>query len=586
MATKPLLAVGCMPGGLVYPALHKFDSAGNPYPHGHRVILPDAGQTYGIVGIALDAAGYVYCTPQNNYYADPQRTLPTLIKYNVHGDVQWTANHGAACFDVAVDDDGNVYTFGDAINSYGQTRETPTTGTFVTTRKYSPAGALLWSSDHGFAPPMEQNDAHAIAYRAGYLYTGTRTWPYTGPALTKTDATTGEVIWQTHVGSSSVYGIAVDADDNVYVAGTYSLAGVTQSLCKYDSDGVLIGSAAAPLNDEGLRRQGLKLVFHSDGHLIVATNPVSVSGTTYILYEYDTDCQYLARYAPTGMDWLIRGLAIDADDALYVIQQLPATLGSGLARRTVAKLVDFAVDWQAVTFGANTADERGNEVGAYSLALALVETPPLRLPLALGIPSITGDQYIHAPGLPLALALGVPLILREYVGPPLPESWRLVFPAEPLLSLALRSVQIRHQDATIALTLVVPLPDPAAITALEGLLGDAMEVWRGVRFLDATEQMESMLSVTLETVTADLGTTSASATLTGSGASVVGQVKTRALRGISYRNLRDGLRRVRCAVDTYLRPGDTADLGGGETMVVREITLFADPTTATMEVVE
>ena len=72
----------------------------------------------------------------------------TTVYRSVHGDVRWSANHGAPCLGVTVDPGGNVYTFGDAINAYGQTRATPSdVGTFYTTRKYSPAGTLLWSAD-------------------------------------------------------------------------------------------------------------------------------------------------------------------------------------------------------------------------------------------------------------------------------------------------------------------------------------------------------------------------------------------------------------------------------------------------------
>jgi len=46
------------------------------------------------------------------------------------------------------------------------------------------------------------------------------------------------------------------------------------------------------------------------------------------------------------------------------------------------------------------------------------------------------------------------------------------------------------------------------------------------------------------------------------------------------------VRRVRCAVDTYLAVGDTADLGGGETLIVTEIVYNISPETALMEIAE
>ena len=49
------------------------------------------------------------------------------------------------------------------------------------------------------------------------------------------------------------------------------------------------------------------------------------------------------------------------------------------------------------------------------------------------------------------------------------------------------------------------------------------------------------------------------------------------MTGITYRNEQSGLRRIRCEIDTFLRVGDTADLGAGETMVVDSITYTVSP---------
>jgi len=62
--------------------------------------------------------------------------------------------------------------------------------------------------------------------------------------------------------------------------------------------------------------------------------------------------------------------------------------------------------------------------------------------------------------------------------------------------------------------------------------------------------------------------------------------KTRAMRGISYRQTSDGIRRIRCDIDTYLMPGDTADLGGGETMTVAELVYTVGADQAFMEITE
>jgi hypothetical protein len=63
-------------------------------------------------------------------------------------------------------------------------------------------------------------------------------------------------------------------------------------------------------------------------------------------------------------------------------------------------------------------------------------------------------------------------------------------------------------------------------------------------------------------------------------------VLARTLKGVSYRALSGGKRRVRCAVDTWLASGDTAAIGPGETMLVGQVTCSITPEAASMEVAE
>jgi hypothetical protein len=95
-----------------------------------------------------------------------------------------------------------------------------------------------------------------------------------------------------------------------------------------------------------------------------------------------------------------------------------------------------------------------------------------------------------------------------------------------------------------------------------------------------------MLSVIFYSMRYDYGSRSGSITLSGSSALVSGFTKTRLITGISYRNEINGIRRIRAMVDTYLQPGDTADLGNGETLTVSEITIYIDEGSAVMEFTE
>jgi hypothetical protein len=61
----------------------------------------------------------------------------------------------------------------------------------------------------------------------------------------------------------------------------------------------------------------------------------------------------------------------------------------------------------------------------------------------------------------------------------------------------------------------------------------------------------------------------------------------RKMRGISFRGMNNsGARRFRCALDMYLKPGDTADLGDGETMIVDQVAYTVSARQAVMEISE
>ena len=123
------------------------------------------------------------------------------------------------------------------------------------------------------------------------------------------------------------------------------------------------------------------------------------------------------------------------------------------------------------------------------------------------------------------------------------------------------------------------------IAGIDARAAGSLVLMRGVRMDDGTEQIDEMLRVPLTGIRMDSGANRASATLDGSGVETV-IPKTRLLRGISYQAVDDGRRRVRCEVDTYLAPGDTADFGDGNSLTVGELVYTVNPISATMEVTE
>jgi hypothetical protein len=232
------------------------DASGNVYVVGHADNIgwtnkydPDGNplwsETYsgGSIGfaIAVDAAGNAYSSVGS----------ATLVKYDTDGNTLWTLNDafiGTGAAGIAVDamsnvvvtkTNGKIAKFDPDGNQLWATQVGPTHGFAITSSqgvitdaacniyafgytaqrdpllvKYDPDGNILWSRDLPFASASSVTiDSHGYVYATGQ------------DLLLKYDAD-GNVIWtQTYdiPGSYSfhAYDIAVDSQDNIYLAGDY-----------------------------------------------------------------------------------------------------------------------------------------------------------------------------------------------------------------------------------------------------------------------------------------------------------------------------------------------------------------------------
>ncbi len=84
-------------------------------------------------------------------------------------------------------------------------------------------------------------------------------------------------------------------------------------------------------------------------------------------------------------------------------------------------------------------------------------------------------------------------------------------------------------------------------------------IYRGVRFPDGTTQESEMARAPLGDVRFDVGPTNATMTISGySTVPPTEQALTRTLRNVRSESTANGLHRVRCDIDFFLRPGHTA----------------------------
>lgn len=613
---SPIIAVGAFDGtrelnnGFPFPLLHKADSAGNYYPHGNRIQFNRS--PYGIVGIALDVSGNAYLgmhlrgyLPSDPYYADNYgEELFTLRKVDPYGYTVWAVHHGQTVVSVCLDDDNNVYIFGDGVCTDGSKRISYIQSA-ITTRKYDNDGNLLWSADHGFSAPwvVQWLNNCKIVYKNGYIYTGSyqlSNVPGYRTCLTKYDANTGAIEWKAMDGgiatsSARALGIYVDDDDNVYVAGvvygTENNLIVNQThLFKYDSSGALVTSAR--MNSD---YQDNSLVYYtdivktSDDLLVVSALNGASGGEINRRFDiYDLNLTFVGYGGTNDLNGTtIMKMDIDGDNNIYGI-----TVGGYNASYALPVLRkydpanNFDELWSIPFLDNYNVDSWEHDLeDIYCISVRDIEYPPLLLNIGLGIPVINLPS-ISPPGLAIDFSLIVPKFIREYQGRLLPNIYRAYISGTPDYECAISSFQILKNTSKQSLSIVIPFLSSSQVTEVETRIGNNLTLYRGIKFLDESEQLEEMLSVVFDLMRYDYGSRSGSITLSGSSDLVSGFTKTRLISGISYRNELNGIRRIRAMVDTYLQPGDIADLGNGETLTVSEITIYIDAGSAVMEFTE
>jgi streptogramin lyase len=399
----------------------------------------------------------------------------------------------------------------------------------ITTRKYNSAGTLQWSVDHGATVNGIAVDASGNVYTAGNRTSSTTTRKYNSSG---TQVTTG---WPKDHGTTC-NGIAVDADGNVYTVGNRTSSITTR---KYASNGTEVTTGNWPI-DHGAAVFGCVFV---DGHLYT-------TGTR-------TGNLTTRKYAPDGtLVWsLDYGAGAGAIAAAYYGE---------LAAPPLALPIRLGLPFATLAAGATS------------------EPPGLALPFALRVPLLITDREDLAPGLALNLALRLPTLRLEH-----PRAFQLQEVYALYLGgvlLPFSSISARRDAGGLSLNVTIPSASAELLAAVAANESGTLRVLRGPRLPDGSVQLDGLWNAALDTWSYRAGAEAGSITLQASAPTAIQAVRPRPLREVSYIGSGQGVRRVRCRIDTYLQPGDVALLGAGQTLAVSDLTYSIQPGAAFMEV--
>jgi hypothetical protein len=163
--------------------------------------------------------------------------------------------------------------------------------------------------------------------------------------------------------------------------------------------------------------------------------------------------------------------------------------------------------------------------------------------------------------------------------------YRFTLTGSPDVVIPISSIQGRLRDGQPTYLSVV-IPSKAFALDVTARSDGEMIVSRGYRFANGDTTWQEIARADLDSIRLDEGAKNSSITLVGYTTTTNETPKTVTLDGASYRNVgADGKRRYRCALNMFLRPGDTAVING-ESFIVGSITYTIGTKMETMEVVE
>jgi len=521
-----------------------------------------------IYGIVADADGFFYSAGQ------PSLTDGyTTRKYDSDGNQLWAVDHGGDVYGITLDSSGNIYTVGDAVNNAGEKWYAGTRTGFYTTRKYNNDGVLQFSIDHG-----ESLYGHPNAIRvspSGQIYTvGRNNYGETYNQL-KAYNSSGVLQWEQY-GIDQILCIALDSSGNIFVGG-YAFDG-SNHIKKYSSSGSLLAEGRpGTVIDSTIT--GIAIDSADDVYMVYANTLKLKLGNDLSLIWQDYDSSIVVDpgdYRPQ----LALGITLDADDNIYI-----CNFASGFSPSWHIRAYDKNGEW---IFDATLQDgipPTATESNAFCIFALEPKVPGLRLPVNIGQATTHGYDISMPPALPLALQLGIPTTRWDTDTQRHQQLYRCYLTGTTWLELPIESITCYQSENGGSLSVVCKNITYEQIAEISERTDGDIIIKRGFS-IGQQEQYDVFLVAIFTEFDSIFTTTDSSITLTGTLSAPTVDTKEREIQQISYRTATDGIRRIRCSIDTYLCPGDTALLGGEESLVISSMTYYISPDSAFMEISE
>ena len=165
--------------------------------------------------IALDSFGNVYVMGYQTGMGGSYDIFGATIKYNENGEQQWvtTFNKRYHLYDIALDDSGNIYVAG--LNE--------TNDDEIITIKIDENGIPQWTGIYEYTTGVSNGPVYLTLDNSDNVYVlgiGTYTPEFTIIKYSNAGVEQWKTSYTNEGTETAIAGIALDANDNIYIAGT------------------------------------------------------------------------------------------------------------------------------------------------------------------------------------------------------------------------------------------------------------------------------------------------------------------------------------------------------------------------------